>query len=110
MSSSWLAAISLARMAVWLEMPATMAMAAISVSVSTDQRRRVLPSLVTLCHNAPRTPAQETQRLTLRKRPARSEGGGTGLEGTAGPGSCQRLRSNKECRCGAKGCSSVQIS
>ena len=44
-----------------------------------------------------------------RKRPARSRGNGTGLEETAGPGSRQRLRSNKECRCRAEGCSLAQI-
>ena len=48
------------------------------------------------------------QAQQKKARPKRGQRDGP--RRTAGPGSYQRLRSNKECRCRAKGCSSVQIS
>jgi hypothetical protein len=54
-------------------------------------------------------PRHSGHRLLAKKKARPQQGNGTGLEETARPGSRQRLRSNKECRCRAEGCSLAQI-
>jgi hypothetical protein len=54
-------------------------------------------------------PRHSGHRLLAKKKARPQQGQRDGLQETAGPGSRQRLRSKKECRCRAEGCSSAQI-